>query len=168
MSGYSIEEIRSLGDSHKTFQFKIIIAPLPGAGGATEKVLSMRCASTSLPEVKTEDINVSMSGFTIHEPGLAKRDGIWNVSFVESSNIGVRTRLQSWLDLCTNPSMQTVGDSATIKTVGEVHLLKGDNEDVYVGRLLGLKPISVGSITLSSNGNQATQVQASFSYDYLE
>lgn len=167
---YDFNEIRSLGDAHKQYMYQLIIAPLPGTGGdVTEKVLSMRNVSCTLPGEGVQDIPYSMGGYQFHEAGQSNVDGNnWSCTFVESMNVGVRKRLETWLALANNRRTNVQELKSVYQTTGEIRLHDGTGSTQYVGKLYGLWINNIGSNQFQNRTNQVTNTVATFSYDLWE
>lgn len=165
MTQFTFNEVNSLGDAHKNYMYQMIIAPLPGAGSVDERVLSMRNTQASLPDEAVEDIRYSMGGYNFHEAGLSQVDGQFNLTFIESMNIGVRSRLESWLEIGNNRKTNIQQYKSAYQTTGELRLHDGLHNTVYVGTFTGLWLQKLSSQQFNNRGNQVTQVTATFSYD---
>lgn len=165
MSEFTFDEIRSLGDAHKVYQYKLVIAPLPGSGDVDERILSMRNVNCSLPATGVQVISYSLAGFQMNEAGLTNQDHNFSATFVESANIGVRKRLDSWLTLCNERLTNVQLPKSTYQTTCEVRLHDGQKRTQFVGKFYGFFITNLGSQNLSNNGNAATQLTANFSYD---
>lgn len=162
---YTFNEIRSLGDAHKQHMYKLIIAPLPGSGDVDERVLSMRNVSCQLPDNGNETINYAMGGFQLHEAGLTKQGGIFSASFVESMNVGVRKRMDSWLELCNQRLTNIQMPKSVYQTTCEVQLHDGQKVVQYVGKFHGFFITNIKSISLENRSNGITKCDCDFSYD---
>lgn len=168
MSEFTFDEIRSLGDAHKTYQYKLVIAPLPGSGDVDERILSMRNVSCNLPATGVDVVTYNLAGFTMHEAGLTNQNGQWSATFVESSNVGVRRRLDSWLSLCNERLTNVQLPKSTYQTTCEVRLHDGQKKTQYVGKFYGFFITGISQLSLdnkSSGSGAVNQVQANFSYD---
>ena len=165
MSDFTFDEIRSLGDAHKNYQYKLVIAPLPGTGDVDERILSMRNVSCSLPATGVQVVSYDLAGFTMREAGLTKQTHDFTATFIESSNVGVRKRLDSWLNLCNERLTNVQLPKSTYQTTCEVRLHDGQKRTQFVGKFYGFFITDLGQLQLQNNGNSASQVQATFSYD---
>lgn len=165
MSDFTFDEIRSLGDAHKNYQYKLIIAPLPGIGEVDERILSMRNVNCTLPATGVQVVSYSLAGFQMNEAGLTQQDHLFRATFIESANVGVRKRLDSWLSLCNERLTNVQLPKSAYQTTCEVRLHDGQKRTQFVGKFYGFFITSLGDLGLQNNGNQASQVTANFSYD---
>lgn len=165
MSDFTFNEVRSLGDAHKNYMYKLIIAPLPGAGEVDERILSMRNVSCTLPKSGVKVIPYALGGYDLREAGLTDQSHTFNAPFVESMNIGVRKRLESWLSLCNERETNVQTPKSVYQTTCEVRLHDGNKATQYVGKFYGFFITGINEVQLSNNGNNVTQTVAEFSYD---
>lgn len=165
MPNYDFNEIRSLGDAHKTWMYKFIISPLPGSGEVDERVLSMRNVSCELPATGINTVSYDLGGYTFKEAGITKQDGFTNARFIESMNIGVRKRLDSWLEICNERLTNKQISKSSYQTTCEVHLTDGDGKTQYAGTYKGFFITNLAAVALANKGNSVTEVNATFSYD---
>lgn len=165
MTQFTFNEVSSLGDAHKAYMYQMIIAPLPGAGAVDERVLSMRNTQATLPDEGNEDIRYSMGGYNFHESGLSQVDGSFSLSWVESMNVGVRSRLESWLELGNARETNIQQYKSAYQTTGELRLHDGLHATVYVGTFYGLWLTKLSSNTFKNRDNTVTTTTATFTYD---
>lgn len=165
MPEFTFDEIRSLGDAHHQYMYRFVISPLPGSGGADERTLSMRQVSCELPASSVANVNYYLSGYKMNEAGLSQQSGSLSVSFIESRNIDVRKRLESWLELGNNRQTNVHAAKSVYQTTAEVFLTDGEHNDKYTGKFIGFWISTVGASSLSNSGNNASTIQATFTYD---
>ena len=165
MTNFTFNEVSSLGDAHKSYMYQIIIAPLPGTGAVDERVLSMRNTEATLPEEGNADITYDMGGYRFHESGLSAVDGSFNLSWIESMNVGVRSRLESWLELGNQRETNIQQYKSTYQTTGELRLHDGLHSTVYVGTFYGLWLTKLASNSFKNRGTDVTRLTATFTYD---
>lgn len=165
---FTFNDVSSLGDAHKQYMYKLVIAPLPGTGGIDERTLSMRNVSASIPSNGNRTIRYNMGGYDLGEAGLNNQQHTWQATFVEPWTLGVRKRMDNWLELCNQRKTNLQTPKTIYQTTADLFLQNGMHENVYQGRFLGFFIESIGQVNLENRGQNVTTESVTFAYDLFD
>lgn len=164
-----IEQVRSLEDPAKVFQYRLTISPLPSViAGITSEELNLRVNSVDLPGFTIEQTQVTYAGgWTVNYPGRRVWDYTWNTEITEAISGKVYKALRTWAALCYNPETGLAAPSSLVKSTGLIELLDGDGKVTMSTRIQGIFPQQVASVSLDRASSEAVRIPVTWSFDYI-
>jgi hypothetical protein len=162
----SIEDLRSLGDPLKVFNFEVL-AVMPGAIGAGFDDLRLRVSATSIPGVGVEPIVVSSGGHEVVYPGRIRYSHSWRVEIQEYENPILLNALIDWHQLVWNRTNGVQAAPTDYKTDIVIQLQNSGKSTVRSWTLIGAWPQEIGDVGLDYRTSADVKIPLTFAYDYF-
>ena len=162
----SIEEIRSLSDPLKGYQFKVTIANAPGDGAAAD-LMQFRCTATSLPGKTIDAVVTTLDGFDVSDAGRNSGGKTWTTTFMEGTDAQVIRRLDSWQRLVYNPVTGVQASRSAYKRTATVELYGNDKIVTLTRTIVGIWPQAVSDMSLDKNSSEGVTLECTWAFDYF-
>lgn len=165
MARTSLQDIQSTQDPLLAYNFDIILPPLPGGG--SNRQLTIRCQSTTIPESQLEQTSVEAHGIKLNFAGRRTWTGTWSATFFETRTNSTRDAIVAWQELARS----WIGNAGTYKSVYSipVEIVLYDDLPQVIRRIkmVGVFPTDTGAPSFDYTATVVTY-QVQFSFDYTE
>jgi hypothetical protein len=162
----SLQDLRSVGDPLQQYSWDLIIPNVPGSGDG--RALTFKAMSTSIPGEMLEEVAVRIKGLELRYAGTANWSHQWQVTFLETRDIGTRDILQKWRktarDWVTNSGSYKAIYSRTIQLV----LYDDIPQEVRTINMFGAWPQTIDDAAVDGATSGAVTVGCTFSYDLTD
>jgi hypothetical protein len=161
------EEIAALPDTLTNESFLVVFGSIPGSSDT--KPLTLLCNKCSFPRESLGRIETRIAGFIKRQAGMQENDGTWTLTFVETIDMAVLSRLRTWKEQCRGKrSGVSVGYSEDYSTSVEVTIFDSTGAKADSGKYYKVFPIEIPEVNFdSTQTGQAIEVAVQFSYDYF-
>jgi hypothetical protein len=158
------------GGGARPNQFKVTM-PFPGyaqVGGEIED-LAFLCRATVIPAMTVGNINVPFRGRQIKIAGDRTFED-WNVTVINDTDFKLRNAFERWQNGINNMTdNEGLTNPVDYQVDAFVDHLDRNGSTIKSYTLRGLYPVSVGSIELNYETNDALEeFQTTFAYQYFE
>ena len=163
-----LAEIQSLPDVLTNESFVLMFGSIPGE--SENKRLTLQCQSAVIPGTTNNKVSSTLAGFTRHQSGTRTWQGTMSVTFLETKDMAVLSRLRTWDQYCRGTqSGVSIGYSEDYTVDGELTVFDSTGAKSTSCKIYNMFPTDVPDITLDSSGQAAAvTVSVTFSYDYAE
>jgi len=143
-----LNTIRGLIDPLKSYQYSIIVQPIPSIVGIDAQLLDLRCRATGLPGSSVGVAKVELAGQSVNYGTLREYEP-WRTRVVEGLDVKILRGIKLWHDLIFNPTTGQGSNKAAYEATGVVQLLDNSNNVVLTRTLIGLFPQKIDEIDLN-------------------
>lgn len=159
-----IEQVRTLADPLRVYNFEVYIPNVPGGGNGQE--MSYRCTAANIPGFNYEKIAVNLGGHEIEHVGRQMYSHTWACSFIEGENSVIRSALEDWGTLQGDRLTAAQQPSSVYKTEIYIRQLKADKVTIArEWKLVGAFVEDVADISLDRATSDAVRTEVTFSFD---
>lgn len=160
----SIDAIKSnLTDPLRTYLWEMMIPNVPGGGDVD--AVRLRCVSSAIPNVASEEIVVDWRAMRFRIAGKLNYSHTITMTFLESADRKILDAFYNWRKLVTNPETGAGVAPSEYKTDIYISLLNTKGEEVVKIKLMGCYPQEMGEIALDMATNEIIRPTVTFSYD---
>jgi hypothetical protein len=162
----NIDIVRAQGDLLRNYLWDLQIPNVPGGGNAL--LLTLLVRKSSIPEVKSDAIELPYKARTIRYAGRTTSHGTIDADFVIDKSGALYKALYAWKNLAGNVADGKAVDPMLYKTTGILTLHDAQDTVKLTYSLSGLWLEVIKAIDLDQSGNDFVSVSATFSYDGFE
>lgn len=161
-----IEELRSLGEPLKTYQFEVVI-PVPPGGGIDGESLRLRVDSASIPGIGVSDIAVNAGGHVVHYSDRVTYSHKWKFGVRDYEDLRITQALKAWHALQWDRTTGVSRPKTEYSTDVYVQLLAGDKQPLQTFRLIGCFISDIPEIPLNYTQSSIVVYDVTLTYDYF-
>jgi hypothetical protein len=162
----SLQDVRSLSDPLQSYNWDLIIPVMPGTSNS--RTFTYKAQSTSIPGFQLEQVPVALHGVELRYAGRANFSHSFQVTLIETRDIGTRDMLRRWSRLARDWTTNTGTYKEIYGTSVELVLYDDIPIEIKRIRLVGCWPETVDDSSLDGTSSAVVTTSVTFSYDYME
>jgi hypothetical protein len=165
MARTSLQNILSLPDAAQAWNFSLFFPTIPGSSLSN---LAYRCISTTLPASKIEPVSIELAGVKKQEAGRAQYDHTFQATFLETVDYASFMAFRAWRDYTRSWKNNTGTNASQYKINLELDLYDNAANISQTIIMAGAWITDIADVTLSGAESTAVNMQATFSFDYID
>ncbi len=166
MARVGLADVNSLPDPILQYQAEWYIPTIPGSGDG--KGLKIRCRSFPMPGEQKDEVEVTLHGVTLKYAGRTTYSHDAQLTFIETRDIYVMTRLKGWLAY-SRDILNTAGTYKTQYSATSFMYLYDDAENVIATlKLYNSFLKSMDDVSTDGSSSTPLEVNATLSYDWTQ
>lgn len=162
----SLQDVRSLVDPLQTYNWDIVIAAMPGTSDT--RTFTYKAQSTSMPGFMLEQVPVALHGVEVRYAGRANYSHSFNVTLIETRDMGTRDMLRRWQKLARDWQSNSGSYKNVYSTVIELILYDDIPSEIANLRLIGCWPENVDDSSMDNSTSGVVTTSVTFSYDFVD
>lgn len=162
----SLQDVRSLPDPLQQYNWDVIIPIMPGTSDS--RTFTFKAQSTSIPGFMLEQVPIALHGVELRYAGRANYSHSWQVTLIETRDVGTRDMLRRWQKISRNWQTNTGSYKDVYSTTVELVLYDDIPLEVKSLKLVGCWPETVDDSAVDNSTSAAVTTGVTFSYDFIE
>lgn len=162
MAKTSLQEMMSVLDPQKTFNWELVLPNIPGL--ADTRQLTFKCISTEIPDSNVEQVSWEGHGVKLHFSGRRTWTGTWTATFVEDRLNSTRSAFVNWLELIRSWDNNSGSYKSQYAVPGEITMYDDTNTAIRAIKVINIWPTGIGAPTLDQTAD-IVKYTITFSFD---
>jgi len=166
MARTGLSDIRALPDPLMGYNFDLVIPNVPGGGDA--RSLTIKCMSTSIPGMSTEDVTVSLKGIDTKYAGRPMYTHTLSCTYLETRDLSTRDAIRNWIKLQRDFRANTGSYKSDYATTASLMLYDDTGAAIRQISLEGFFPQNMDDAALDGGSSTPVNIAVTFAYDSFD